>query len=233
MKTIINPAYKQYASFVNAIPHLFNKEGKTIFKSRNELKIFEQLGLELVVKSYKIPHFINKIVYSVLRASKAERSYKYAITLIAKGIPTPTPVAYIEIKKYGLLFNCFFISTKSRFYREFREISDSPDLPETYLILNDFARFTSDLHKKCVFHKDYSPGNILFGKTGDQYDFELVDLNRMKFCPVTMEMGCKSLRNLYVMKEQFVFLARQYAQQRGFDPDHCEKLVLKYAILPK
>ena len=229
MKIIINPEFEQYMAFVKAIPQLFHKEGKTIFKARNELKVFEQDGVEFVVKSFKVPHFINQVVYAVLRPSKAERSYKYARTLIDKGISTPTPVAYIEIKKYGLFFNSFFISIKSRFHREIREISNDPDLPEAHEVLSGFARFTADLHQKGIFHKDYTPGNILFGKTGDRYDFELVDLNRMKFGPVAMDKGCRNLYNLYFPKHQFVCIARQYAQQRGFDPDQCEKLVLKYA----
>ena len=230
MKTVvIHPDYACFSEFINCLPEIFNTEGKRIFKQRNELKIFERTGLEFVVKSYKIPHIINKIAYSFLRDSKAKRSFRYATILLNKGIQTPTPVAYIEIRKYGLLFNSFFISIKSRLDREIREISDSPDSPEVYSVLTELARFTADLHNHGVFHQDYSPGNILFGKTGGHYDFELVDLNRIRFCKVTMKMGCKDLRRLYVVKDHFVFLARQYAQQRGFDPDMCEKIALKFA----
>ena len=228
-KVVIHPDYEFCSDFIDCLPDIFHTEGKTIFKARNELKIFEQLGLALVVKSFKITHFINKVAYSTLRSSKAERAYRHALILIEKGISTPTPVAYIEIRKYGLLFNSYFVSLKSRFHREFREISDSPDLPEAYPVLIDFARFTADLHRKNIFHNDYTPGNILLGKIGGGYDFDLVDINRMKFCQVTMKMGCWNLRNLYIAEDQYILIARQYAQSRGFDPDHCEKLVLKYA----
>jgi tRNA A-37 threonylcarbamoyl transferase component Bud32 len=231
-KVVIHPDYAFCADFIDRLPEIFHAEGETIFKARNELKFFDVQGLEFVVKSFKTPHFINQIAYSTLRASKAERAYSHALILIEKGISTPFPVAYIEIKRYGLLYNNFFVSVKSRFHREIREISDSPDIPETYPVLTDFARFTADLHQKGIFHKDYTPGNILFGKNEDRYDFEVVDLNRMKFCEVTMEMGCRNLRNLYFTKAQFAFIARQYAQLRGFDPDQCEKSVLKYAVLP-
>ncbi len=228
MKIYINPDFEPYAAFIHTIPLIFNTEGETIFKERNELKVFELNGMEFVVKSFKIPHLINKVAYSTVRASKAERSYKYAMTLIDKEISTPTPVAYIEIKKFGLLFNSYYISKKSRFIREIREICYLPDQPGIYEILDGFARFTADLHQKGIFHKDYSPGNILFGQTEDHYTFELLDLNRMKFGSVTMEMGCRSLHRLRFRKDLLAYFARQYARQRGFDPDHCEKLVLKY-----
>ena len=233
LKVVIHPDYAFCADFIDQLPDIFHTEGKTIFKERNELKIFERYGMEFVVKSFKIPHIINQFAYTTLRPSKAERAYRYALILQKKGISTPAPIACIEIKKFGLLFNSYFISKKSRFHREIRELSKTPDLPEAYQILKDFARFTADLHQKGVFHKDYTPGNILFGKTCDCYEFELVDLNRMKFCEITMEMGCRNFHRLCITEAQFAFIARQYAQLRGFDPDHCEKLVLKHAALPK
>ena len=213
-KTVIHPDYALYSDFINRLPDIFHAEGKTIFKARNELKIFELQGLEFVVKSFKIPHFINKVAYSVLRASKAERAYRYATMLLNKGILTPTPVAYIEIRQYGLLFNSFFVSTKSRFHREIREISNSPDLPEAYPVLEDLARFTADLHRKGIFHKDYGPGNILFGETGDGYDFELVDLNRMKFRKVTLKKGCKAFDRLCLSNDMRRFVTQKYSEAR-------------------
>ena len=209
-KVVIHPDYAFCADFIDRLPDIFHTEGETIFKARNELKIFEQHGLELAVKSFKTPHFINKVAYSVLRASKAERSYQYASKLLDKGIPTPKPVAYIEIKKYGRLFNSFLVSLKSRFRREIRELIHSPDMPEAYPVLRDFVQFTADIHQKGVFHKDYSPGNILFGKTGDRYEFELVDLNRMQFREVDLKAGCKSFDKLCLRDDLHKFALQQY-----------------------
>jgi serine/threonine protein kinase len=227
-KVVIHPDYAFCADFINRIPEIFHSEGETIFKARNELKIFTCQGLELVVKSFKTPHIINQFVYTTVRTSKAERAYKHALILIDKEILTPTPVAFIEIKKAGLLFDSYFISIKSRFHREIREISDTPGLPEAYPVLADFARFTAGLHQKGIFHKDYSPGNILFGKTGDRYAFELVDLNRMKFCTINLKDACKNLRRLCFSDEQYRFFAGKYAAARNVDVKTCESLILKY-----
>ena len=212
-KIVIHPDYEFCADFINQLPDIFHAEGRTIFKARNELKIFERHGLELVVKSFKTPHFINKVAYSILRASKAERAYKYATILLNKGILTPQPVAYIEIKKHGLLFSSFFVSIKSRFHREIREISNAPDLPEAYPVLDDFACFTAELHRKGIFHKDYTPGNILFGKIGDKYAFELVDLNRMKFREVNPEEGHKVFDKLCFSDELRRYVIQRYTER--------------------
>ena len=214
-KTVIHPDYAFCSDFIHRLPDIFHTEGKTIFKARNEVKIFEQKGVEFVVKSFKTPHLINKIAYSVLRDSKAERAYKYAMILLNKGISTPAPVAYIEIRKYGLLFNSFFVSVKSLFHRELREIANSPDLSEAYPVINDFARFTADLHRKGIFHKDYSSGNILFGKTGDHYDFDLLDLNRMKFRDVDIKTGCKTFDRLCFSEELHRFFLQKYVDARS------------------
>jgi tRNA A-37 threonylcarbamoyl transferase component Bud32 len=227
-KVVIHPDYAFCAEFIDRLPEVFHREGQTIFKARNELKIFKYQGLELVVKSFKTPHFINQFAYTALRASKAERAYKYALMLKNKEILTPAPVAYIEIKKFGLLFNSYFISIKSRFNREIRELSNSQHIPpEAYPVLMDFARFTAGLHQKGVFHKDYTPGNILFGKVGDHYEFELVDLNRIKFCEVGQKDGCKNLRKLWFQDDMYRFFAREYAAVRHLDVAACEKMIVE------
>lgn len=44
-----------------------------------------------------------------------------------------------------------------------------------------FAEFTARLHEAGILHLDYSPGNILYDKIGEEYHFSLVDINRMHF----------------------------------------------------
>ncbi len=63
---------------------------------RNKIKLFELEGKTINIKSFKIPHLINKIAYKYFRKSKARRSYEYANRLIENGIGTPQPIAYAE-----------------------------------------------------------------------------------------------------------------------------------------
>lgn len=227
-KEVIHPDYENYAEFVDTLPDIFPNEGVTIFKARNEVKLFKVKGKEFIVKSFKIPHIINKIAYSLFRASKAERSYTNAIEIGKRGSATPAPVAYIEIRKCGLLFNSFYISRKSRFHRELRELCTTGDSAEAYAVLDDFAKFSAHLHDQGIYHKDYTPGNILFGKTGDNYEFELVDLNRMKYCKIDLKTGCKIFHRLCLSDDFYRHLAQKYALARGFDVDDSVRLMLKY-----
>jgi serine/threonine protein kinase len=213
-KLVLHRDYRFCSGFIYWIPDVFHNRGVTLFKQRNEIKLLKHEDLEFVVKSFKKPHLINQFIYTTFRASKAKRAYWHAIYLQALDIPTPPPVAYFEIKKFGLLKKSYFISAKSRFNREIRELSVSPDLSEAFQILKDFARFTAEVHEKGVFHKDYTPGNILFGKVGDHYEFELVDLNRMKFCNVKLKAGCKNLRRLCFNEEQYRFFVSEYVTAR-------------------
>ena len=213
-KVVVHPDYAFCADFIDQLPDRFHREGKTIFKARNEVKIFKHQGLELVVKSFRIPHVINQFAYSALRASKAERAYRNALILLDKSILTPIPIAYIEIKKFGLLFHSYFIAQKSRFDCEIRKISDSPDLPEAYPVLSDLARFTAGLHQKGIFHKDYSPGNILFGQTNDRYEFELLDLNRMRFCKISLKKGIKVFERLCLHDDMLQVVVQKYTEAR-------------------
>ncbi len=62
-----------------------------------------------VVKYFKIPYFINKIVYTFFKKSKAQKSYEYALKI--KDF-TPKPIGYIEFYKFGLLDESYFVSRK-------------------------------------------------------------------------------------------------------------------------
>ena len=48
-------------------------------------------------------------------------------------------------------------------------------------IIRQFARFSFNLHENGVEFEDYSPGNVLIKDKSGNYEFYLVDLNRMKF----------------------------------------------------
>ncbi|MCD7935579.1 MAG: hypothetical protein LUG98_01825, partial [Tannerellaceae bacterium] len=73
MKFIIHPSFRQYESAFKEILNDFDKTGELVYKGRNLIKRFHVEGLDFTVKRFRIPHFINKIVYTTLRPSKAAR----------------------------------------------------------------------------------------------------------------------------------------------------------------
>ncbi|MDD3906668.1 MAG: tyrosine protein kinase, partial [Bacteroidales bacterium] len=98
MTFFINPKFQFLEDFLKRLPECFEKEGHTIYKSRNEVKTFNIEGMALNVKSYRKPIFLNRVIYTFFRHSKARRAYENALEVISRGFETPAPIAYIEIK---------------------------------------------------------------------------------------------------------------------------------------
>lgn len=227
MKIIVNPSFNYLASFVKSIPDFFDKEGETVYNERNQLKVFDAGNEKIVVKSFKVPFFFNRIIYTCFRPSKAKRSYEYALKLIERQINTPQPVAYVENRKNGLLAGSYYVSIYKEHSGTLRELRNHT-LEEKRDLASAFARFTAEIHENAILPLDYSPGNILYEKTGDEYRFCLVDLNRMRFMPVDLQTGAYGLRRLWGKEETIAFIAREYAGLRKFDEKKCEELALHY-----
>ena len=68
MRYKLHSDFSDKKSFLLDIENHFNTSSNSIHKARNEIKIID----EFVVKSFKIPHIINKIAYTFFRDSKAK-----------------------------------------------------------------------------------------------------------------------------------------------------------------
>lgn len=89
-----------------------------------------------------------------------------------------------------------------------------------------FAQYTANLHQAGIMHRDYSPGNILFDRIDGEYHFMLVDINRMTFGEISVDMGCANFARLWGQKAFFEMLAKEYAKARHADEAHCVERVL-------
>ena len=226
MKLIVNPAYKCYESFVNQVPHIFSSEGKTIYKSRNEIKVFTIDGIEINVKRYKVPIFINRLIYTFLREPKAVRAYEYAVRLKEKGFETPEPIAYILFKKNGLLEDSYFISIQSS-YQTLYKVGQTPAV-ENEDVYRALGAYVAELHEAGIYHADFSPGNVLYTYTNEGIRFSLIDINRMRFGEVPLKKGCANFARLWGQEAAFHMMAASYAKVRRFDPAVCLRWVLYY-----
>ena len=188
-KIILNPQYKSLYTFIETLPQNFNAGGEIVQDRRNTIKKFKVNGLEINVKRYRVPIFINRIAYTFFRKSKACRAYNNAFEVIKRGFETPESIAYIEEFKGGLLHYSYYISLQCPYRREIREYYQGP-LQGNEALMTAFAQFTAALHEKGVCHEDYSPGNVLIAQIDGQYHFSLVDINRMTFKPMNLEEGC-------------------------------------------
>lgn len=226
-RTIIHPSYKALSPFIEQVPDLFESEGTLIFSGRNQLKHYRVNGIDLIVKRFKRPHVINRFAYVTIRASKAARSFRNALRLCALRIMTPTPIAYIEERSWGLGFS-YYITTELKEMTEIRDLHSLYNEEESYKILTAFGIYTAGLHKQGVLHKDYSAGNIMFRVEKEQVHFALVDINRMRFGPVSAKLGYRNFERLWLSDSDFETIAKAYAQGRNLDPEEAIRQVRLY-----
>ncbi|HJD92657.1 MULTISPECIES: lipopolysaccharide kinase InaA family protein [Bacteroides] len=226
-KRLINPKYIHLTSFLEKLPDVFETSGETIYTGRNLIKVFEVEGLTVNVKRYGVPLLINRFAYTFFRKPKGFRAYTYPYILAERGINTPEPIAYMEERSMGLIKYSYFVSIQSP-YKSFLYEIGNMEVDEIKEFTKAFALFTSDMHKKDVYHKDYSPGNILCGKKDGEYDFCLVDINRMEFGPVNVEKGCANFARLWGQPSFFRYLAKVYADDRDADVNECIEWVMHY-----
>lgn len=222
--------YENIAEFVGSLPYIFESEGTYIYGGRrNLIKSFEAPeGTLLNVKRFHKPKGINLLVYSWgIRKPKGWRAYTYPSPLLSRGIETPEPVAYIEERRGGLLQECYFVSIQCPYSHLLYEVKDMDESSYTPLA-TALGAFAARMHKAEVYHRDFSPGNILWEKTQDGYRFSIVDINRMRFGNVSIDLGCRNFARLWGPRRFFSVAAREYARQMGYSEDECEQLVLKY-----
>ena len=92
MKLVVHPDYQHLTRFVSELPQTFEKEGVSIYKVRNELKVFDLDGLKVNVKAYRVPSLFNRFIYTYIRPTKASRAYEHALRLIEGGFDTPAQI---------------------------------------------------------------------------------------------------------------------------------------------
>ncbi|WP_310557105.1 lipopolysaccharide kinase InaA family protein [Flavobacterium sp.] len=215
MKFTISPIHKQNSAFLQNCIANFDTSGIDFIKgARNSIKLFEHNEMVYNIKSFRKPNAFNQIVYRFFRQSKAKRSFDYASILLQKNIGTPEPIAYFE--KYNLLGlqQSYYVCQHIEADLTFTNLNTTPDFPNHEQILREFAQFSFQLHENGIEFLDHSQGNTLIKKNGNgNYDFYLVDLNRMKFHQ-SMDLGLrmKNLCRLTPKRYMVEIMSQEYAK---------------------
>ena len=228
-KYILNPKYKNFEKYLLNIQTIFKDSGESIHKARNELKIIKLDDIKCVVKSFKIPHVINKVAYTFFRDGKAKKSYINAIKLNKLHVDTPEAIGIIEFFSSSLLSESYFISVYEPYDFTIREVFHHK-VDDYQEILKQFTKFTYEIHQKDVWHVDYSLGNILVTKENELYRFFLVDINRMEFKTILARDGLKNFNKFWAKdKNDLLIIAKEYAKLSSFNEDEAIKIVLNEA----
>lgn len=214
----IHPNYQGLETEINSLIDNFESITSTIGKGdRNSIKVADLNGEAVAIKSFKKPNFINKVVYNFFRKSKAQRSYEYANKLKDLEIGTPQPISYLEFKSPIFFENSYYICKHLDCDLTYRELTFNFNYPDFERILREFTRFTYNLHKKGVHFLDHSPGNTLIKQVGNDYQFFLVDLNRMEFGAMDFETRIKNFSRLTTHRNMVEIMSEEYAKCSGED----------------
>ncbi|NJX15753.1 lipopolysaccharide kinase InaA family protein [Tamlana crocina] len=218
VKFIISQKYRSKSEAVKAVINNFETHKEILGDAeRNVIKIVDIGEEKLTIKSFKIPNAINQLVYRFFRKSKAQRSFEYAEKLLGLGIKTPHPVAY-KLETTSLLFKkSYYVSELVDCDLTYRELTTDFSIEDHEAILRAFTRFTYKLHENGVNFLDHSPGNTLIKRTGDGYEFYLVDLNRMEFGKMDFETRIKNFAKLTIHKPMIEVMSNEYTKCSGED----------------
>lgn len=210
--------------YLDSLPDSFENGGIILWDGRNKIKAFTLDGtssqgrpqaLNMVVKRFKHMSLIQKLGY-VFHSHKAHRAFRNGLRLIERGIDTPTPIAYVELRHGLLITDAFYLSSPTGLRSIEGEI-DRDDWNRN--IARDFAHFVAELHSKGILHHDLNDTNVLYRLArNDSYKFQLIDINRMKFYTNPKSISehdlIENLTRFTGRMKLFEFVVREYAKVR-------------------
>lgn len=203
-------------------------QSRTVYEGRNRILALSGMGMpeEINLKIYREPGFFKSIIYGWFRPGKAKRAFDYSRRLRDLGVPTPRPYSYLEIfSPLHTLTRSYYISEQlPPEWQEIRYMEERPDYPAMVEALADWV---AAIHAKGVLIKDLSPGNILFRRTAEGYEFCMVDVNRMGFSCHNRHKQLYRAGWLMNSESSSLDFARCYAAASGMNIDMAEQTVLQ------
>ncbi len=218
MKTVINPVYAQLeAELLNVVAGNYTPE-VVYCNKRNKVEKISIDGKDFVIKTFKIPHIINRVIYRFFRMSKACRAYEYALRLLESGVETPCPVAYFEKYRKGLFKQGVFISEYVPYKLLENLYEDVDSFDERESILSDFIDYLHYLHEKGIVPMDMNAGNIFYYKneSAGKYNFAITDINRIEFRTETsFDDVVRTLEQCFYPMDKMYSLVMLYSKKTG------------------
>jgi hypothetical protein len=120
------------------------------------------------------------------KPSKAKRSWNGAMELLRRGVGTAMPLAYIEHANDPTLRRNYYISAFvphdfaiSKAFLAFKQGETEFEGITADTLYHAFARFCLHMHNSGIYFRDFSGGNILVQRQGEQLHFVLIDTARL------------------------------------------------------
>lgn len=227
MNIVISPEYEHLRAWLSGIDNILDANDIGILHNgRNKIVLCNSPeGEKLVIKKYKKHNIIKQIAYTLFKPNKAKRSFNNAIELRKRGFETPREVAYLEKRSLGFIDQVYYICAYTDKEAIRKNLIDTTPFDKE--LATNYARYVACLHSNGVLHRDLNPTNVLFCKNGDEYKFELIDINRMRFYhnEVPKAECMENLTLFWWLSDVYKFVLDVYANARNWNNDDIEKAI--------
>lgn len=230
MKYQVNPKFSHKKDVVINVRRYFEQSNMLLQDARNKIKKVSFEGEDYAIKSFKEPCGLNCLLYSFFRISKAKRSYDYSLK-IAEFVPQA--IGFVENYQGRWLTKSYFISELFDYDFTIREVLLDKAMLNRETIFRAFASFSYRLHEQGILHKDFSPGNILIKKDQDNYQFKIIDINRMHFGELSIKQRMSNFSMLWASDADLDLVVTHYAGFANYDTQHCQKIARRFNLRNK
>jgi hypothetical protein len=157
------------------------------------------------------------------RGTAAERAWRTAVQLRARGVGTPEPVAWLERWEQGRRGESWFVTRRLEGMTNFRDaVRDlflhDPDAGRMMALLQTVATAVRAMHEAGVRHGDLGNQNILLQRTPEGWDdVAFIDLNRAQRqdTPLTMRQRARDLARICLPSDLLRIFLEMYFNERG------------------
>ncbi len=152
---------------------------------RADVYLFEHTRQRCCVKWFHDMRFISRL-RNAMGIGRARLAYQKGLQLERLGINAPRVLGVVQPRWFG---TTMLIMEMIDGYQQMNLMLEawkerSADLNKDSRLQNlaeQFGRFTSGLHAAGVFHKDFSPRNVLVQESNAGFKFYLIDLEDVDF----------------------------------------------------